>query len=94
MEKCTYCTQRISRARIEAANEDRRIRDLEVVTACQAACPTQAIVFGDLNLEGSAVNEMKASPINYTLLDDLQTFPRTRYLAKVTNPNPALEGSA
>ena len=94
MEKCTYCTQRISRARIEAANEDRRIRDLEVVTACQAACPTQAIVFGDLNLEGSAVNEMKASPINYTLLDDLQTFPRTSYLAKVTNPNPALEGSA
>ncbi len=94
MEKCTYCTQRISRARIEAANEDRRIADMEVMTACQAACPTQAIVFGDLNLATSAVNELKSSPLNYTLLDELQTFPRTSYLAKVTNPNPALEGSA
>lgn len=94
MEKCTYCTQRISKARIEAANEDRRIADMEVVTACQAACPTQAIVFGDLNLAGSVVNEFKASPLNYTLLEELQTHPRTSYLAKVTNPNPALEGSA
>ena len=90
MEKCTYCTQRISRARIEAANEDRRIADGEVVTACQAACPTQAIVFGDLNDPTSQVNRVKASPINYTLLDELQVFPRTSYLAKVTNPNPTL----
>ncbi len=94
MEKCTYCTQRISRARIEAANEDRRIQDLEVVTACQAACPTEAIVFGDLNLEGSAVNRVKSSPLNYFMLEELQTQPRTTYLAKVTNPNPDLEGSA
>ncbi len=94
MEKCTYCTQRISKARIEAANEDRRIRDMEVVTACQAACPTEAIVFGDLNLEGSEVNRLKASPLNHTLLEELQTFPRTSYLAKVTNPSPNLEGNA
>lgn len=94
MEKCTYCTQRISKARIEAANEDRRIADFEVVTACQAACPTQAIVFGDLNLAGSVVNQFKSSPLNYTLLEELQTHPRTSYLAKVTNPNPALERSA
>jgi len=90
MEKCTYCTQRISRARIEAANEDRRIADGEVVTACQAACPTQAIVFGDLNDPGSQVNRVKASPINYTMLEELQTFPRTSYLAKIKNPNPTL----
>jgi molybdopterin-containing oxidoreductase family iron-sulfur binding subunit len=90
MEKCTYCTQRISRARIEAANEDRRIADGEVVTACQAACPTQAIVFGDLNDPTSRVNRVKASPINYTMLEELQTFPRTSYLAKITNPNPGL----
>ena len=90
MEKCTYCTQRISRARIEAANEDRRIVDGEVVTACQAACPTQAIVFGDLNDPTSQVNRVKASPINYTMLEELQTFPRTSYLAKIKNPNPAL----
>jgi len=90
MEKCTYCTQRISRARIEAANEDRRIADGEVVTACQAACPTQAITFGDLNDESSAVNRVKASPLNHTLLEELQTFPRTSYLAKVKNPNQAL----
>ena len=90
MEKCTYCTQRISRARIEAANEDRRIADGEVVTACQAACPTQAIVFGDLNDPAAAINRFKASPLNHTLLEDLQTFPRTSYLAKVTNPSQAL----
>jgi molybdopterin-containing oxidoreductase family iron-sulfur binding subunit len=90
MEKCTYCTQRISRARIEAANEDRRIADGEVVTACQSACPTQAIVFGDLNDPTSRVNRVKASPINYTMLEELQTFPRTSYLAKIKNPNPAL----
>ena len=90
MEKCTYCTQRISKARIEAANEDRRIADGEVVTACQAACPTQAIVFGDLNDASAEINRFKASPLNHTLLEDLQTFPRTSYLAKVKNPNPTL----
>jgi molybdopterin-containing oxidoreductase family iron-sulfur binding subunit len=93
MEKCTYCTQRIATARIDASNEDRKIRDGEVVTACQAACPTQAIVFGDLNDTTSRVAGVKASPLNYWMLEELQTFPRTTYLAKVKNPNPALANS-
>ncbi len=90
MEKCTYCQQRIAEARIDALNEDRTIRDGEVVTACQAACPTNAIVFGDLAIPESRVNTFKASPLNYTLLEELNTFPRTSYLAKLKNPNPAL----
>jgi molybdopterin-containing oxidoreductase family iron-sulfur binding subunit len=90
MEKCTYCTQRISAARIEANRQDRRIRDGEVVTACQAACPTEAIVFGDTNDPASQVVGTKTSPLNYALLEELNTVPRTTYLAKVKNPNPAL----
>ncbi|MDF1523038.1 MAG: 4Fe-4S dicluster domain-containing protein, partial [Trueperaceae bacterium] len=90
MEKCTYCTQRISNARIQASNEDRRIRDGEVVTACQSACPTEAIVFGDLNDASSAVVAAKASVLDYALLEELNTVPRTSYLAKVRNPHPAL----
>jgi molybdopterin-containing oxidoreductase family iron-sulfur binding subunit len=91
MEKCTYCVQRISRARIHAQNEGRKIRDGEVVTACQAACPTQAIVFGDLNDPQSAVRQAKSSPLDYTLLAELNTRPRTTYLAQVRNPDPELE---
>ena len=90
MEKCTYCTQRISQARIQAGNEGRQIREGEVVTACQSVCPMEAIVFGDVNDPGSQVSLAKASPLNYTLLEELQTKPRTSYLAKVTNPNPIL----
>jgi molybdopterin-containing oxidoreductase family iron-sulfur binding subunit len=91
MEKCTYCTQRISAARIQAKLEGRPIADGEVVTACQAACPTQAIVFGNLNDAESQVAKRKASPLNYGLLTELNTHPRTTYLAKLRNPNPALE---
>src|SRR5690625_5104035 len=94
MEKCTYCTQRISVARITASNEDRRIYDGEVVTACQAACPTEAIVFGDLNDPESMVAKAKESALNYTLLEELQTFPRTSYLAKVKNPHPHVVASS
>ena len=90
MEKCTYCVQRISRARIEAKKEDRRIRDGEVITACQAACPTAAITFGDLGDPSSAVNRTRTSPRHYVLLAELNTRPRTTYLARVTNPNPEL----
>jgi molybdopterin-containing oxidoreductase family iron-sulfur binding subunit len=93
MEKCTYCTQRISRARIDANNEDRPLRDGEVVTACQAACPTEAIVFGDVNDPGSRVSAEKASVLNYAVLEELNTVPRTTYLANVKNPHPALAGS-
>ena len=91
MEKCTYCVQRITRARIEAEREERRIRDGEVVTACQAACPTGAIVFGDLNDPQSAIVSAKRSPLDYDLLAELNTRPRTSYAARVLNRNPELD---
>ena len=92
MEKCTYCVQRISAARIEAKKEGRRIRDGEVTTACEAACPARAIVFGDLNDPSSRVRQRKASPLDYGLLEELNTRPRTTYLARVRNPNPEIGG--
>ena len=90
MEKCTYCVQRISAARIQAKLENRSIRDGEVVTACQAACPTGAIIFGNLNDPSSRVAHLKATPLNYGMLTELNTRPRTTYLARLRNPNPAL----
>ena len=90
MEKCTYCVQRITNARIEAEKGNRRLTDGEVVTACQAACPTGAILFGDLNVPESRVRRTKASPLDYALLSELNTHPRTTYLAKLSNPNPEL----
>ncbi len=90
MEKCTYCVQRINAARIDAKREDREIRDGEVVTACEAACPSQAITFGNLNDPTSRVAKLKANPRNYSMLAELNTKPRTTYLAAVRNPNPAL----
>jgi MoCo/4Fe-4S cofactor protein with predicted Tat translocation signal len=90
MEKCTYCVQRINSARIQAKREDREIRDGEVVTACESACPTQAITFGNLNDPNSRVAKLKASPRNYSMLAELNTRPRTTYLAAVRNANPAL----
>jgi len=94
MEKCTYCVQRISAARIDAKKENRSIREGEVVTACQSACPAQAITFGDLNDPESAVSKAKKEPRDYGLLTELNTHPRTSYLARITNPNPALDGKA
>jgi molybdopterin-containing oxidoreductase family iron-sulfur binding subunit len=91
MEKCTYCIQRIETAHIEADKQDRRIRDGEIVTACQAACPTLAIRFGDISDKDSSVSNAKASPRNYAMLNELGTRPRTTYLARIRNPNPALQ---
>jgi molybdopterin-containing oxidoreductase family iron-sulfur binding subunit len=90
MEKCTYCVQRIWKARIAAEKEDRPVRDGEIVTACQQTCPTEAIVFGNLNEANSRVLQLKRSNLMYGLLVDLTTKPRTTYLARVTNPNPEL----
>jgi molybdopterin-containing oxidoreductase family iron-sulfur binding subunit len=91
MEKCTYCIQRIRTTQIDAERENRKIRDGEIVTACQQTCPTQAIIFGDKNDRDSAVVKRKATPIDYVLLDDLNTRPRTSYSAVIRNPNPAIE---
>jgi len=88
MEKCSYCVQRINQAGITARKEDRRVRDGEIQTACQQVCPTEAIVFGDLNDASSLVAQLKAEPHDYGLLTELGTIPRTSYLAKVGNPNP------
>jgi len=90
MEKCTYCLQRISAAKISADKENREIRDGEVVTACQQACPTGAIVFGNINDRASKVSKLKAQQRNYGVLADLNVRPRTTYIAEVFNPNPDL----
>ena len=94
MEKCTYCVQRINHARVAAKLEDRGIRDGEIVTACESACPTQAIVFGNINDPNSRVARLKASPLNYALLAELNSRPRTTYMAIVRNPNTELEPAA
>jgi molybdopterin-containing oxidoreductase family iron-sulfur binding subunit len=94
MEKCTYCVQRIQAARIQAKIEDRAIRDGEVATACQQACPANAIVFGNINDQGSLVHQFKNTPLNYALLGELGTQPRTTYLGKLRNPNPNMPEGA
>jgi molybdopterin-containing oxidoreductase family iron-sulfur binding subunit len=91
MEKCTYCVQRINEAKIDAEKEDRPVRDGEIVTACQQSCPSQAIIFGNINDKESRVAKWKAQELNYSLLGDLNTRPRTTYLASLRNPNPEVE---
>jgi Fe-S-cluster-containing dehydrogenase component len=90
MEKCTYCIQRIEAVKIVADKENRVIRDGEIVTACQQACPTDAIIFGNLNDPKSKVNERKQQERDYAVLGDLNYRPRTTYIAGVINPNPEL----
>ncbi len=100
MEKCSYCVQRISAARIEAkktavaaGTEVYTIGDDAIITACEAACPTQAITFGDTNNTASRVASWKSEPHNYSLLQELNTIPRTTYLARIRNPFEALSAA-
>ncbi|MEZ4606093.1 MAG: TAT-variant-translocated molybdopterin oxidoreductase [Deinococcales bacterium] len=90
MEKCTYCIQRIQQGYIKSENEKRKVADGEVITACQSACPAQAIIFGDINDPTAKVSEVKLSPLNFSVLEELNTVPRTTYLAKLFNPHPSL----
>ncbi len=94
MEKCTYCVQRIQWAKIESRKENRAIADGEVVTACQAACPTTAIVFGDLQDANARVTQLKRNNRAYGLLEELNTRPRTSHLGILRNPNPEIEPPA
>jgi MoCo/4Fe-4S cofactor protein with predicted Tat translocation signal len=91
MEKCTYCVQRIKEAEIRTQVENRSIKDGEVVAACQQACPTNAIVFGNINDPNSKVANLKAQSRKYVLLAELNIRPRTSYLARLRNPNPEIK---
>ncbi|HJU54335.1 MAG TPA: 4Fe-4S dicluster domain-containing protein, partial [Pyrinomonadaceae bacterium] len=91
MEKCTYCVQRIQWGKIEAEKEGRKVVDGEIVTACQAVCPTEAIIFGNINDPNSRVSKLKASERNYSLLAELNTLPRTTYLSAMKNPNEEIK---
>jgi molybdopterin-containing oxidoreductase family iron-sulfur binding subunit len=91
MEKCTYCVQRISAARIDADKENRAVRDGEIVTACQQACPASAISFGNINDKQSKVAKLHADERSYQVLADLNTRPRTKYVAAVLNPSSELQ---
>jgi Fe-S-cluster-containing dehydrogenase component len=90
MEKCTYCVQRIREAEIREKVQERPLRDGDVRTACEEACPAGAIVFGDIEDHASRVAGLRADPRAYGALDDLGVQPRTQYLARLRNPNPEL----
>ena len=91
MEKCTYCVQRIQAAKIQSEIEGRPVREGEIVTACQQVCPTEAIVFGNVNDPNSKVSKLKALERDYSLLGELNTRPRTTYMTALRNPNPEIK---
>jgi molybdopterin-containing oxidoreductase family iron-sulfur binding subunit len=92
MEKCTYCLQRINEVRITAQLENRRIRDGEIIPACAQVCPADAIIFGDIHDPKSRVSRFKSLPLNYTMLSELNTKPRTSYWARLRNPSSEVKG--
>ncbi len=94
MEKCSFCVQRIQNGKIQAKNARRKLDDQEIRTACQDACPTQAITFGDLNTKDSEVLKKARSPRGYALLEELNVRPRVTYLARITNPHPELSAAS
>ena len=91
MEKCSYCIQRINRAKIKAKLEGRKLSDNELKTACQQSCPSNAISFGNINDKNSSVVKLKENSRNYEPLSELNLKARTSYLAKIRNPNPEIE---
>src|SRR5438094_3530043 len=91
MEKCSYCVQRIESAKIQSEIEGRQVHDGEIVTDCQSVCPTEAIVFGNINDPNSKVAKLKALDRDYSLLGELNTRPRTTYLSALRNPNPEIK---
>ena len=94
MEKCSYCVQRINAVKIESEKQDRSVRDGEILTACQQSCPSEAIVFGNINDRTSRVAKLKGNTLNYSLLEELNTRPRTTYQARLRNPNPEIKKTA
>jgi Fe-S-cluster-containing dehydrogenase component len=90
MEKCTYCVQRITRAKIDSEKDARKVRDGDIVTACEQVCPAQAIVFGNINDPESRVSRLRADSLSYSLLGELNTRPRTTYLAALKNTSAEL----
>jgi molybdopterin-containing oxidoreductase family iron-sulfur binding subunit len=93
MEKCTYCVQRIEAGKLSAKRDGRKLKDGDIRSACQQACPTRAIAFGDLNDPRSAVARWSKVNRNYKLLPEIGTRPRTSFLARIRNPNPQLKGN-